>query len=283
MNPIALRMLLTFVATASAFALGVFFIRRMRRSLTAEGTMLQEAPSAAALPMHTYHAVIQQLKQQKHELESEQQVERRRAKTSENISAAILSNLSSGVMFITPDGLVRQANASAKRILGFAAPVGMKVAQIFQNATAVSPTGEATPGVATAIEAALREKAPFLRLTAGYLSPLGTQRTLDITLTSVRGPSGDPLGAACLINDQSDMAQIRRQQEMRGEMAGEMALSLRNSLTTIAGYARHIAACNDLQSSHQLANDIAAEAEQLESTLGGFLAGERAMSASAGH
>ena len=37
-------------------------------------------------------------------------LERRRAKTSENISAAVLSNLSSGVVFFTPNGLVRQAN-----------------------------------------------------------------------------------------------------------------------------------------------------------------------------
>ena len=67
--------------------------------------------------------MIQQLKQQKHELQTERQAERRRAKTSENISAAVLSNLSSGVMFFTPDGLVRQANAAARRILGFASPV----------------------------------------------------------------------------------------------------------------------------------------------------------------
>ena len=85
-----------------------------------------------------YHAVIQQLKQQKHELQSLQLVERRRAKTSENISAAVLSNLSSGVLFFTPNGLVRQANASAKRILGFASPVGMSAAEIFREAELIS-------------------------------------------------------------------------------------------------------------------------------------------------
>ena len=70
---------------------------------------LRSAPET--FPLHTYHAVIQQLKQQKHELQSSQREERRRAKTSENISAAVLSNLSCGVLFFTPNGLVRQANA----------------------------------------------------------------------------------------------------------------------------------------------------------------------------
>ena len=63
-----------------------------------------------------------------------QQVERRRAKTSENISAAVLSNLVERVMFLTPNGLVRQANAAAQQILGFASPVGMTAAQIFREA-----------------------------------------------------------------------------------------------------------------------------------------------------
>jgi nitrogen fixation/metabolism regulation signal transduction histidine kinase len=281
-NPIVLRMVLVFFATGLAFAIGAFLMRRLRRSLSTEASVAPDAPSAEALPLHTYHAVIQQLKQQKHELQSEQQVERRRAKTSENISAAVLSNLSSGVMFLTPDGLVRQANASAKRILGFASPVGVTVSQIFREAAAIPASGGASQNVAAAIESGLREKAPFLRLAAQYVTPVGAQRALDITVTAVHAPGGEALGAACLINDQSEMAHIRRQQELHREMAGEMALELRNSLTTISGYAQQIADSHDQQLSQRLAADIAAEAAQLDHTIGGFLAGERALGAAAG-
>ncbi len=281
-NPIVLRMLLVFVATASAFAVGAFLIRRMRRSLGMDASLEPDAPAAETLPMHTYNAVIQQLKQQKHELESEHQVERRRAKTSENISAAILSNLSSGVMFLSPDGLVRQANASAKRILGFASPVGIRVSQIFREAAGTVAPGSASQNVAAAIESGLRERAPFLRLTAQYVTPVGGQRTLDITVTAVHAPGGEALGAACLINDQSEMAQIRRRQELQREMAAEMALGLRNSLTTITRYAQQIEGGHDQQLARQLAADIAAEAAQLDRTIGGFLTTDRAMSAAAG-
>ena len=116
-NPIVLRMVMVFVAAGFAFIVGLLLMRRMRRSFSEEGSFSDTPSSVSAsesFPLHTYHAVIQQLKQQKHELQSLQLVERRRAKTSENISAAVLSNLSSGVLFFTPNGLVRQANASAK-------------------------------------------------------------------------------------------------------------------------------------------------------------------------
>ena len=104
--------------------------------------------------------MIQQLKQQKHELQSLQLVERRRAKTSENISAAVLSNLSSGVLFFTPNGLVRQANASAKQILGFASPAGMSAAEIFREAELISASDGALANLAEAVNVSLREKKP---------------------------------------------------------------------------------------------------------------------------
>ena len=128
--PILLRMAVVFIAGAFAFIIGVVVMRRMRRNIGEEVIDSAEPASLETLPLHTYHAVIQQLKQQKHELQSSQQVERRRARTSENISAAVLSHLSSGVMFIDSNGLVRQANTAARRILGFASPVGMGLKEV---------------------------------------------------------------------------------------------------------------------------------------------------------
>jgi signal transduction histidine kinase len=58
-----------------------------------------------------------------------------------------------------------------------------------------------------------------------------------------------------------------------------MALELRNSLTTIAGYAQQLAASRDAELARQLAADIAAEAARLDRTIGGFLAGARARAA----
>jgi nitrogen fixation/metabolism regulation signal transduction histidine kinase len=274
-NPIVLRMAVVLFAAVFAFAMGMVMMRRMRRTFTEEASFADNPSSPQSFPLHTYHAVIQQLKQQKHELQSLQQAERRRAQTSENVSAAVLSNLSCGVMFFTPNGLIRQANGSARHILGFASLAGMSSAEIFRDAALISVSDGSYADLARAVEASLREKTRFRRLEAQYLTPNGEARLLDITLSAVHAPDGDVLGAACLINDQTEMAQIRRQQELRGEMSGEMALALRNSLATISGYAQQLAVSRDAQLARQLAADIAAEAAHLDRTIGGFLAGAR--------
>jgi PAS domain-containing protein len=272
-------------AMGLSFWIATLLLRRMRRILTEESFAIDSAPELEQFPMHTYNAVIQQLKQQKHELLSVQQVERRRAKTSENISAAVLSNLSSGVLFLTTNGLVRTANAAAKSILGFASPVGMSVSEIFRDArlsSSLSPGSHET--LAAAVQASLRE--PSLRtpglsrsVEADYITPAGDQRILEITISPVPTPSGETLGAACLITDKTEFATIQRLQELRGEMSAEMALALRNSLATISSYAQQVAVSSDPALVRQLAVDIVSEAADLDHTIGGFLGGAKAAKA----
>jgi PAS domain S-box-containing protein len=275
-NPIFLRMAAVFFTAVFAFVAALLVMRRLRKGLIDEDFSLDTPRESDSLPLHTYHAVIQQLKQQKHELQSMQQSERRRAKTSESISAAMLSHLPCGVVFFTANGLIRQANSSAKNILGFASLVGMSAAELFRDADLL---GSSRTKLAEAVQAALREKSPYRRLEAEYVTPRGEERELEITVSSLHGPDGEALGAACLINDRTEFLQIRRQQELRGEMSAEMALELRTSLTTISGYAQQLAASRDPELARQLASDIAAEAAHLDRTIGGFLAGTAARAA----
>jgi hypothetical protein len=65
-NPIALKMGLVLFAAVFSFAMAVLIIRRMRRSLSEDSVESQTAMSIEQLPLQTYNAVIQQLKQQKH-------------------------------------------------------------------------------------------------------------------------------------------------------------------------------------------------------------------------
>ena len=88
------------------------------------------------------------------------------------------------------------------------------------------------------------------------------KRFLAITLSPVPSVDGSLLGVACLINDLSELETIRRQQELHGEMSAEMALQLRTSLATIAGYAQQLASNRDPELAQQIAIDIAQEACQ---------------------
>jgi PAS domain S-box-containing protein len=276
-NPVVLRMAFALFISGFACLVGVVLVRRLRHTLTDSGSLEDERPEPEQFPMHAYNAVIQQLKQQKHELATAQQAERRRAKTSENISAAVLSRLPSGVVFFAVNGLVRQANTAARQILGFASLAGMGADQIFRDAT-LAPVEGLPSKLTEAIQTALQGEVLARGLQAHYLTPAGEHRILDITMTPVFAPGGETLGAACLINDKTEMAEIQQEQELRGEVSAEMALALRTSVATISGYARQLATGRDPEQTQRLAKDIILEAAQLDHTIGGFLAGPRAAS-----
>jgi nitrogen-specific signal transduction histidine kinase len=276
-NPIVLRMAFALFLSGFVCVVGIVLARRLRRTFTEAGSLDDTRPEPEQFPMHAYNAVIQQLKQQKHELVSAQRAERRRAKTSENISAAVLSRLPSGVMFFAANGLVRQANTAARQILGFGSLAGMSADEIFRDAT-LAPA-EGVPSTLTeAIQAALHGEVLARGLQAHYITPAGEHRILDITMTPVFAPAGDTLGAACLINDKTEMTEIQQAQELRGELSAEMALALRTSVATISGYARQLATGRDPKQTQRLAEDIILEAAQLDRTIGGFLAGPRSES-----
>jgi signal transduction histidine kinase len=273
-NPIVLRMAFALFISGFACLVGSVLVRRLRRAFTEAGSLEDARPEPEQFPMHAYNAVIQQLKQQKHELATAQQAERRRAKTSENINAAVLARLPSGVMFFAANGLARQANTAARQILGFASLAGMSADEIFRDATLVAAAG--LPCKFTdAIQIALHGEVPAKGLQAHYTTPAGERRILEITTTPVYAPTGDALGAACLINDKTKMTQIQQQQELQGEVSAEMALALRTSVATISGYARQLANGRDPEQTQRLAKDIILEAAELDHTIGGFLAGPR--------
>jgi nitrogen fixation/metabolism regulation signal transduction histidine kinase len=279
-NPKVLTLLATFVIFVLAFVAAATLIRRIRRRVMAEALLEEAAPSLERLPLHTYNAVIQQLKQQKHELLTLQQSERWRAKTSENISAAVLSNLSSGVLFLTTNGLVRRTNAAARTILGYASPNGMSTAELFRDATVISAGVQGT--LSAFVQAAVRRQGDPQKVQARYFSPAGEHKILDVTVTCVRAQSGEVLGTACLINDETEVARLQNQQQTRRELSSEMALALRMSLATISGYARQLADTKDPETARQFAADIVSEAAQLDHTIGGFLAGTQASARAAG-
>jgi PAS domain S-box-containing protein len=260
-NPVMLRAAVVLFCASFAFVLGLVFVRVLRRNIREEADISSEAtPSLETLPLHLYNTVIQQLKQQKHELQVQNQTEQRRARTMENFSQAVLSNLSCGVLVFGLNGLVKQSNPGAKEILGFASPSGMSAEDIFRDVA-----------LAEEVHSVLREGSNRRQLEAGYTTPAGEQRHISLTVSPVPAVDGSLLGAACLISDLSDVENIRRQQQLQGEISAEMALELRTSLTTISGYVQQLASSRDPEFARQLASDIAAEAARLDRTIGGFL------------
>lgn len=288
-NPLLTRSAAVFILAGAAFVIAFALIRALRRQIAAEADLdADAAPSLENLPLHLYNTVIQQLKQQKHELQVQTLAEQRRAKTTENFSQAVLSNLSSGVLVFGVNGLVKQANPAAKRILGFSSPSGMSASDIFRQAafcgqsmtmpanSASEPlpknAGTPPPGVADEIDAVLHHGSKARQFEADYATPAGKTVRIAVTVSPVPAVDGGLLGVACLISDRSEFERLRHEQELQSEISAEMALELRSSLATISGYAQQLARDRNLELAPQLAADIASEAARLNSHIGGFLA-----------
>jgi len=277
LNPTILRLGTLLLIAIAAFIVGAFAIRRMRKSLAEEADLTALTPlSPDGLPVHSYHAVIQQLKQQKHELTALQQAERRKAKVSDTLSATVLANLSSGVLFLNSSGLVRQANSAARKLLGFASPVGMRASDLFHTAKLEPATGASgLDEVEHALEPAMKGESTVRGLVLNYITPAGERRVLEVTASPVLAEDASLMGTTFVINDRTEIARIREGERLRQEVSSEMALELRTSLTTIAGYAQQLAHSRDAELARQLASDIAQEAAQLDRTIGTFLTGAK--------
>jgi PAS domain-containing protein len=285
MNPTALRMGLLLFAAIAAFGLGLFTIRLLRKNLLSESDSLNSSPLAPeGLPVHAYHAVIQQLKQQKHELAAQQLSDRRKAKASDTLSSTILSNLSCGVLFFNTSGLVRQANAAARKLLGFASPVGLDVGDLFRTATLRpennTPDSGSGSSVEQALAPALAGKSAVRGLVVNFVAPDGESHILEVTASPVLAEDASLMGTTLVLTDKTDIERIRHDQRMHQEISSELALGLRDSLTTIAGFAQQLARSRDPELARQLADGIAHEAANLDRTIGSFLGGARAATTS---
>jgi nitrogen fixation/metabolism regulation signal transduction histidine kinase len=281
-NPMVLRMGLLLFAAATAFLFGLFVIRRLRKSLMSEAESINDAPLPTdGLPVHAYHAVIQQLKQQKHELSAQHMSERRKAKASDSLSSTILSNLSCGVLFMNNHGLVRQANPAARQLLGFASPVGLHSTDLLRTATLRSVTdgsGSET-SVEQALAPALAGKAAVRGLLLNYASRDGENRVLEVTASPVLAEDASLMGTSLVLTDKTDIERIRHDQQMDRETSAELAFGVRTSLSTIAQNAHQLASLSDTQLARRLAESISGEAAQLHRTIGSFLGDSRAANA----
>lgn len=275
-NPLVIRMGIGLLVSMAVFVAGILIIRALRRGLV-ENESLPEPLGSPDDATYAYSAVIQTLKQQKFELQNEHAAQQRRAKTSEQITAAVIANLPCGILFIGSNGLVKQANAAARQLLGFASPLGMSPDAIFRNTTVSSQTSEPVR-LADEITASLRNRirASFHSI---YETTSGEQRSLAFTLLPLIVDEASAL--ACVIDDETDVAQSRREKLLQAEFIAEMALQLRSSLSVIRDCADRVSRGG--QSDALLGSDITAETDRIEKLVAEFVAEHSSERAAAAH
>lgn len=245
-NPMILRAAIVLVIAVFCFLVGAIVIRLVKERVSPEAAVKELR--AASGGIEAYHGVITRLKEQEKELSKLRVQERERAAATETISAAVLENLTSGVLLFGATGTVRQANPAAKAILGYASPFGLHARDVFRGSTSVRlQAGEAVRGgdaLPQAVELALAGGQSFRRVEAEYTTPAGAHRVLGITISPVTASTGARVGVACLVSDLTEIASLSRQVQLRerqaalGEMSAGIAHEFKNALATISGYAQ---------------------------------------------
>ncbi len=247
-NPIFVRALgLLLIALVALFA-GTLFIRRLRIAFTPEDLRPKRDDSTDDTAFHAYQGLIARLKTQEQELTHLREEARSRAAASEGLSASVLTNLGSGVVVLTPAGIVQQANPAAREILGFASPTGLHARDLFKGIHGLR-AGDVSD-LFGAIENAAQSTAAT-RFEADYATPAGEEKILGMTVSPVRSTGSAFLGSACLISDLTEMTSLSRQMHLRenlaslGEMSAGIAHEFKNSLATISGYSQMLKSEDD--------------------------------------
>jgi PAS domain-containing protein len=234
-NPVFLRSAVVFVFATLSFVLGMFIMRKLRESITEEADLsFDGSPSLETMPLHVYNTVIQQLKQQKQELQAQSQAELQRAHTAEIFSQAVISNLPCGVLVFSTNGLVKSSNPAAKQILGFASPIGMKAEDVFRgtvitnaetaqiNESVDGDAGDSASSnlvtLADQLDAVLLEGSQRRQVETEYETPAGENRFIAVTISPVT--DGELRGAVCLISDLSELQRLRQNRMARSAAAG---------------------------------------------------------------
>ena len=157
-----------------------------------------------------------------------------RAEASERLSSEIVASLTSGLLVVDRDGIVRTLNPAGRTMLGLSETQSQgPFRDVLKDAKAL----------ADVLEECLETSRPAVRravpLSGGAASHLG------LTVSPIREGSGrETHGVICLFTDLSEVMELEEQLRLKdslarlGEMTAGIAHEFRNGLATIHGYSR---------------------------------------------
>lgn len=282
-NPLLLKIALVGIFCLVLFLLSVALIRKLRQNVTAEMDSMNARPqNSTAVTLAAYEGVIRQLREQASQLQRAREEAQQQAAANENINEAVLSNLSCGVIFFDRSGVVRQANRTAKSLLGYASPFSFHIRELFRGLTRVEwqESGEEahsqTPFV-EAMQLTLRTAEPFPRARIEYITPGGHKRVLGIAASAVREKNGEIHGLSCVINDLTEITEISQRVDRNenlaslGEISAGLVSDFKKSLNIISAQAENLMREDTSAASRYYAEKILSEAESLSRIVSEFL------------
>ena len=190
-----------------------------------------------------------------------------RADASERLNQQIIASITSGLLVVGEDRVVRTLNPAGRRMLGVAGrPEGHSMVDVLGTATALA-------GV---VDECLISSQPVIRRTLQTSLPGGGVAHLGVTVSPIRDGSFQH-GAICLFTDLSDVVQLEEQLRFKdslarvGELTAGIAHEFRNGLATIHGYSRLLALEKLPEEYRAFVQGIRDETESLRQVVTNFL------------
>jgi hypothetical protein len=202
LHPAMVQMIGLFVGICAVTVLAFFAIRTLRRDLVGgEEVQSPVRTDTASFALAACQSVIAGLKSREQELLTCVAHEKGRFTALEVSSNLILENIETGVMTISPNLLVQQANRAARILLGFASPLNMHVKDVFRGLQTVElpSTNGALTGISQAIRDVVSRGAQYHDVTANYCTPGGDKRQFRLELLPTPEAANSARGALCFI------------------------------------------------------------------------------------
>jgi PAS domain S-box-containing protein len=168
-------------------------------------------------------------------LRTQERVMQARAEASERLSSEIIASLTSGLLVVAEDGLVRTLNPAGGRLLG--------LPDVGPGNSFRDLLGREGP-LTDVIEECLSTMRPIVRRAVEMRPTTGGASHLGVTVSPIRDGGGNAHGAICLFTDLSEVMELEEELRLKdslarlGELTAGIAHEFRNGLATIHGYAR---------------------------------------------
>ena len=205
-----------------AFAVAKFFAAA--RAATRAG---RDGGSETAFMAAAMEEALQKMRVQERAMQA-------RAEASERLSGEIIASMTSGLLVVSQEGMVRTLNPAGRHLI--------RLTDSDWSGDYRDVLKDSTP-LADVIHECLVARRPIVRRTVKMVRGVGASH-LGITVSPIRDESGHEHGAICLFSDLSEVADLEDQLRLKdslarlGEMTAGIAHEFRNGLATIHGYSR---------------------------------------------
>jgi signal transduction histidine kinase/type II secretory pathway pseudopilin PulG len=245
--------------------------RRIKEHANLAGRKLPDNANDADLVVSEYKQIIKELQDKEAELVQLNASIQTRADSLEQFNQYLLSSIESGIVTLDNDGNIKTLNDAAGRILNIdpVASLGKSFGQILADRL------ECLVLLRRALSS--QQAVPYQEIRHNDGNSI---RTYGVAVSFVRDSHRLPVGVSMLINDLTEVSELRSRLETKnrlealGEMSGGLAHQLRNSVGAINGFAalvRRRIAKDEKATATEGIDQLLQESQEAEALIAKFL------------